>query len=600
MLAETMPFAPTTLLNLVEQGWPLNRTGICAAVKRNGTWIETTCTDFRAKVRHLALGLYALGVRKGDRVALHAENSTEWLITDQAILSLGAVNVPIYTTQPGDQIRFILNDAAAMVYIVSRQPLFDAFAPFLAEVPSLRATIGLLGSYHPEMQTLELVLHQGQVLDDREAHLFDDLRASVHPDDLASFIYTSGTTGMPKGVMLTHNNIAANVQAACERLPFTPADHPEGRMLSYLPLSHIFERMMVYMYSFIGRPVWFTERFEEVVEDMKTVQPIHFSTVPRLLEKVYLGIHSRAATLTGVKRLLMDEALRLADAYDVEQQLGPVARLRFALADRLVLSKIRTNLFGPNLLAITSGGAALPARIMNFINALGVFCAQGYGLTESSPVITFGVKGKLRAGSSGLPLSNVEVRIAPDGEILARGPNVMVGYYHRPEETREVLDEDGWLHTGDIGHLDADGHLFITDRKKALFKLSTGKYVAPQPIENALTGTPFVDQAVVIGNGQKFCAALIVPNEAALRARLRSEGQDVPDGPPSAQPLFSDLIWADVKTLNEQLPPWEQVKKIYLLDHPFTIESGELTPKLSIKRKVVQDKYSAVIDSLYG
>jgi long-chain acyl-CoA synthetase len=194
----------------------------------------------------------------------------------------------------------------------------------------------------------------------------------------------------------------------------------------------------------------------------------------------------------------------------------------------------------------------------------------------------------------------VEVRIAPDGEILARGPNVMVGYYHRPEETREVLDEDGWLHTGDIGHLDADGHLFITDRKKALFKLSTGKYVAPQPIENALTGTPFVDQAVVIGNGQKFCAALIVPNEAALRARLRSEGQDVPDGPPSAQPLFSDLIWADVKTLNEQLPPWEQVKKIYLLDHPFTIESGELTPKLSIKRKVVQDKYSAVIDSLYG
>ncbi len=579
-----------TLSALAEAGFSKNTTGIVGVTKRDGQWIETSVEDFRDAVRHLALGLYDLGVRHGDRVALHAENSTEWLVVDQAVLALGAVAVPIYTTQPGDQIRYILENSEARVYVVSTEALFAALRPFVDRIPTLEATVGLRGTFHDAMLSFEQVIERGCEKEAAAPDLFGRLRAAVQPDDLATFVYTSGTTGLPKGVMLTHRNLVSNALAAQERFPFDVEQGRGGTVLSYLPLSHVLERMTTFVYLHIGYPIYFVENFQEIMDDFRVVRPVHFSTVPRLLEKIHAGIQARAEAGSGPKQALLRWALGLAGGYDVERPMGRLDRLRFALADLLVFRKLR-GLFGGRLKAVTSGGAALPGRIMNFFNAVGIFCGQGYGMTEASPVISVYKKGALRAGSAGLPLPGVAVRIADDGEILARGPNVMRGYYKLPDETARVLTDDGWLQTGDIGHLDADGHLFITDRKKELLKLSTGKYVAPAPIEAALGASPFVEQAVVIGNDCKFCAALIVPDAEAARAHLEA------DAPPGG---LAALIQAAVDDVNAGLPPWEQVKRFRLLEAPFTVEGGELTPTLKVKRRVVQQKYRREIEAMYA
>ena len=589
---------PQTIPQIVDVGIPKNTTGIACAVKRGGVWRETSVEDFREKIEAFALGLYAMGIRQGDRVALHAENSTEWIIVDQAVLRLGAVTVPIYTTQPGDQIRYILEDAEARVYIVSTEDLFAAPRSFIDEIETLETTVGILGSYAPGMLTFDEVLRQGRQRRGATPGLAT-LQETIAPDDLATLVYTSGTTGLPKGVMLSHGNLASNVLAVEDRFPFDPDADRGGAMLSYLPLSHSLERTATLTYLYIGYPIYFVEDFREIAEDFKTVRPVHMSTVPRLLEKIHAGIHKRAGTLSGVKRLLMRWALGLAERYDVTTPPSGLYRIQHNLAERLVLKKLRDAIFGGNLRAVTSGGAALPGPLMNFFNALGLFCAQGYGLTETSPVITLYKKGALRAGSAGIPINNVEVRIADDGEILARGPNIMKGYYKLPDKTAEVLTDDGWFHTGDIGHLD-DGHLFITDRKKQLFKLSTGKYIAPTPIEVALSGSPLIEQVVVVGSEYKFCAALIVLDPQAVRQHLGANEAALPDADLAATPAVNSLIEGVVTTVNEALPHWEQVKKFCLLEHPFTIEGGELTPTLKVKRRVVHEKYRDQIAAMYA
>lgn len=589
---------PTTIPQIVDVGIPKNTTGIACAVKRGGVWQETSVEDFREKIEAFALGLYAMGIRQGDRVALHAENSTEWIIVDQAVLRLGAVTVPIYTTQPGDQIRYILEDAEARVYIVSTEDLFAAPRSFIDEIETLETTVGILGSYAPGMLTFDEVLRQGRQRRGAAPGLAT-LQETIAPDDLATLVYTSGTTGLPKGVMLSHGNLASNVLAVEDRFPFDPDADRGGAMLSYLPLSHSLERTATLTYLYIGYPIYFVEDFREIAEDFKTVRPVHMSTVPRLLEKIHAGIHKRAGTLSGVKRLLMRWALGLAERYDVTTPPSGLYRIQHNLAERLVLKKLRDAIFGGNLRAVTSGGAALPGHLMNFFNALGLFCAQGYGLTETSPVITLYKKGALRAGSAGIPINNVEVRIADDGEILARGPNIMKGYYKLPDKTAEVLTDDGWFHTGDIGHLD-DGHLFITDRKKQLFKLSTGKYIAPTPIEVALSGSPLIEQVVVVGSEYKFCAALIVLDPQAVRQHLGANEAALPDADLAATPAVNSLIEGVVATVNEALPHWEQVKKFCLLEAPFSIEGGELTPTLKVKRRVVHEKYRDQIEAMYA
>jgi long-chain acyl-CoA synthetase len=590
-------YEPRTLFSLVDEGLAtMAPDAVCLATKRNRIWTETSRRDVQMQIRHFALGLHALGVRKGDRVALHAENNTHWVIVDQAILSLGAITVPIYATQPGAQIEFILNNAEASVYVVSTEALYDHFAPHADAVPSLEGTIGLYGTFSDGMLAYGDVLEQGEAQDGASPDLFDQCRAAVAPDDLASFVYTSGTTGKPKGVMLTHNNIASNVQASLERIPFERDE--KGTILSYLPLSHVFERMLSVLYLYAGYPIYFVEDYSEILEDLQTVRPLHFSTVPRLLEKVYMGILQRADEATGVEGLLLRWAIGLAEEYEIQGEPSAVYQLQFALADLLVYQRLRER-FGGRLQGITSGSAALSPRVMTFINAIGIFCGQGYGMTETSPVISVYEKDDLRAGSVGTPITDVEVRIAHDDEILVRGPNVMQGYYRRPEATAEVFADDGWLHTGDIGRIE-DGHLYITDRKKSMLKLSTGKYVAPQPIEAELETQRTIEQAMVLGDDHKFCAALLVPDVKALRHHLDLEDTDVPDEEVVQHEDARRLIQQDVDEVNQNLPHWEQVKAFQVIPHPLSVEAGELTPTLKVKRRVVQQKYRDLIDSIYS
>lgn len=590
---------PRTLPDLVEAGLAKNPTGLACATKRGGAWIETSVVAFRSKVRHFALGLYDLGVRRGDRVALHAENSAEWLIVDQAVLRLGAVTVPIYTTQPGDQIRYILEDSEARVYAVSTEKLFESVKPYVNDISTLDATVGILGTYHGSMCGFDEVLARGRQRSAAAPGLLETLTAAVMPDDLASIVYTSGTTGQPKGVMLTHGNLVFDTLASLATSSLDVEAHPGAAMLSYLPLSHAFERMMALLYLHIGYPIYFVEDVNEIREDLLTVRPVHFSTVPRLLEKIHAGVEAKAKCRSGVQKLAMQWALGLAERYDVEMTMSGPDRLRYALAERLVFRKLR-DLLGGNLRSISSGGASLSPATMSFFNALGIFCGQGYGMTETSPAIAASVPGEVRTGSVGKPLPGVEVAIADDGEILTRGPHVMKGYYGLPEETAQVMTADGWLHTGDIGHRDLDGFLFVTDRKKELFKLSTGKYVAPTPIETALGSSSLIEHVVVVGNACRFCSALLVPDVEAVRRRLNGQVATSSTIDMCAHASVVALIQHEVDIVNARLPHWEQIKKFHVLDGTFSVEGGELTPTLKVKRRVVCQKYSQEIATMYG
>ena len=552
------------------------------SVKRGGAWIDTDAASFKQQIRECAAGLYELGIRHGDRVALHAENSTEWLVIDHAILRLGAVTVPIYTTQPADQVGYILDNAGACMYIVSCQDLYDGVRSILGDAPSVVATVGILGSFREGMLTLQEVQAKGRAVLESNPGQIDSITDQIKPEDLATLSYTSGTTGVPKGVMLTHANIASNILSMAKRMPF---DEP-GRMLSFLPLSHSLERMASFMYLYLGCSIYFIEDHLEIAEDLRTVRPQHMTCVPRLLEKFHAAVEARGAETTGVGGVLLRWSLSLANRYDVTRKRKS---LWHVLADKLVFSKLRLRVFGGHLDAITSGGAALAPHNMSFFNALGIHCGQGYGLTETSPVISFAGRGDLRPGSVGRPLDGIEVRTAEDGEILARGPNIMKGYFGKPQETAKVMGDNGWFHTGDIGHI-KDGHIYITDRKKQLFKLSTGKYIAPTPIEIVLCESPLIEQAMVIGSDRKFCGALIVP---ATQAVSKTVGDNADAATVHA------LLDKTVQSVNEGLPAWEQVKKFHVLDAPFSIETGEMTPTMKIKRRVVREKYAAAIEALY-
>lgn len=591
-----MRYEPTTILSIVEQGYEKNKTGVFAAVKRDGEWHETSISDFKQMVQDLALGLYELGVRKGDKVSLHAENSTEWMVIDQAVLSLGAALVPIYTTQPGEQIKYILDNSEAKVHFVSNDEVFADTRPLIKGIENVEAVISILGSNHKKLRTFDEILEMGHKKGEEDPTLFDKLRSEVEPDDLATLIYTSGTTGVPKGVMLTHDNIAGNALRAHEIFPFHPDDYDEPTVLSYLPLAHMFERTASYIYAYCGVPPYYIEDVEQIRDDFAYVKPIYLVTVPRLLEKIVTGIKVKGQEMGGLKKQLYYWAVQLAENYDPED---PPAKWKWKIADKLVYAKIR-ELFGGRMVGFNVGGAALSPNIARFINGIGIYCGLGYGLTETSPVLTGPPKGELRIGSSGKAITDVELRIADDGEILAKGPNIMKGYYKMPEKTEEAIDENGWFYTGDIGHLDEDGWLFVTDRKKSLFKLSTGKYVAPQPIENALVNSGFIEQAVVVGNEQKFCAALIVPNWENMKKRFKSTGHAFPDKDPAENEYVIKRIQKEVDKVNADLSKWEQVKRFKLMEEQFSIEDGEITPTLKVKRNVIYERYKEEIDSIYA
>ena len=581
---------------LVAQGLRRNTAGYVAATKRDGQWRELPLTDFLVQVRRAAMALRRLGVKRGDRVALHAEPSAEWIVVDQAALSLGAVTVPIYPTQPGDQVAWILENAGAGVYVTSSPKIWKTAGEHVKGVAGVKHLVGIRGALDGRMVAWDDFLAMG-TSDDEEANaaLLERERDATRPTDLATLIYTSGTTGMPKGVMLSHANLTSNALSVLPRLPWNlEGERPDGRVLSYLPLSHVFERMLMYVYLHIGYPIHFMEVPDEIQADLATVRPVHFSTVPRLLEKVYSGIHARANEMTGLQQKIFKWAIDLADRYDVMRAPTLGESLQRRAADVLVYRKLRARL-GGRLRAITAGGAALSGKVMNFFNGVGIFCGQGYGMTETSPVIAVYDPKRLRAGSIGTPIDGVEVKLAEDGELLVRGPNVMQGYWNNTEQTRETIDTDGWLHTGDIAERDADGFLYITDRKKDLLKLSTGKYVAPQPIETRLAQCALIEQCVVIGNALQFCSVLIVPSAVEVKRRLAVGDVDL-----ATSEQVRAAIQQEIDEMNRTLPPWEQVKKFTLLNTPWTIEGGELTPTLKVKRRVIHERFKAVIEKMYA
>ncbi|MGF1670141.1 MAG: AMP-dependent synthetase/ligase [Balneolaceae bacterium] len=592
-----MKYEPKSLIEIIDEGLAYYPKGLLVSTKRDGKWHNMSVEEFQEKVRLFGLGLYKLGVQKGDKVSIHSENRTEWLIADQAILSIGAANVPIYTTQPGDQIKYILENSETKVHIVSNDEMFADTKPIIKKVKSVKAIITFDKSKHKKLKHFDDIIKLGREQHEEIPGIFNQLKLELKPDTLATLIYTSGTTGTPKGVMLTHNNISHNVRAAIDRMPFRQGELKSQNVLSYLPLSHVFERLMSYMYFCMGAKIYFIEDIEEIRDDFQTVKPWFMATVPRLMEKIQTGVKVRGQELSGIQKNLYYWAVQRTEKFDPDNPPKGLRALQHKIADKLVYNKIR-KLFGGELRAAVSGGAALSPEVFCFINAIGIFIGQGYGLTETSPVVSVQERGNMKIGSSGKPLPDVSVKIAGDGEIIVKGPNVMKGYYKMEEQTKEVLTEDGWFKTGDIGKLDETGNLYITDRKKSVFKLSTGKYVAPQNVENQILNSGFIDQIVVLGYSQKFCSALIVPAYQNVKKRLKRDGY-TPKNPLIEDEKVKKLIQSEVEKFNVNLAPWEQVKKFELLEEPLTIESGDLTPTMKVKRSVVLEKYADLIDRMY-
>ncbi|MEZ5331546.1 MAG: long-chain fatty acid--CoA ligase [Thermoanaerobaculia bacterium] len=571
----------------------------CLLAKTGGTYQPISTAELVTDVRRLAKALADLDVDPGDRVALMAENGPHWPTVDFATLGLGAVLVPVYPTLTGDQAAYVIADCEAEVVFVQGRERLEALQAERQTLARVRRWIVIDGeaSGGEEESSLRELLRSTEPMDASE---FERRSRAVAPDDLATFIYTSGTTGKPKGVMLSHGNIASNVEASLERL-----DIRGGRTaLSFLPLSHSFERTVDYLYFYRGLTIAYAESVQTVSQNMSEVRPHMFVSVPRVYEKVLAKVRERIVSAPALRRKIFHWAERVGREcleYRLRRERPPgLLGLRLALADRLVFGKIRAALGGRFDYAV-SGGAPLPRDVAEFFWAAGVEIYEGYGLSETSPVLSVNPRGAARLGTVGPPLPGVEIEIAEDGEILARGPNIMRGYYGLPQETAEAVDSEGWLHTGDIGQLDDAGYLMITDRKKEILVNAYGKNVAPAPIENALKASRFIEQAVVIGDRRKFLSALLVPDFEHLlpEARKRGVGTDDRDAL-LADPEIRRLFEAEVTRVNEDLARYEQIRKFELLPVEFTIEGGEITPTMKIKRRVVTDKYAEQIESLYS
>jgi len=551
-------------------------------------------------VSRLTLSLRAEGLERGARVAILSENRPEWLLVDYALLAAGAVPVPIYTSLAPAQIEYILSNSGAWGVVVSTPDLLRKVASVRSRLPALKAVIVMDPPAAPDPSLLPFkeVVRRGADLVLRDPDAFRRISAAANPEDLASIIYTSGTTGPPKGVMLTHGNFLSNVEATGRLFDFTPAD----RALSFLPLSHVFERTADYLYMYYGVTIVHV-LLDHVPEAFRAVRPTVIASVPRLFEKMRDRIEAKVAGSSEKRRRLFawareaGRAARLAPLNGGPSP-GALARLRYAVADRLVLRKVREGLGGRLRFAI-SGGAPLPREVFDYFTSLGVTIVEGYGLTETSPVIAINDPKGIRPGTVGRPLAGTEVRIASDGEILSRGPGTMQGYFTDPGGTATAL-EGGWFHTGDIGALDADGFLRITDRKKDLLITSGGKNVAPQPLESALRATGLVAQAVVVGNARRFVSALIVPEKEALSRLCASVG--VPAEPIEDAVRRAEVLSVFENTVRESMrdfATFEQVKRFTILPRELSIEEGELTPTLKVRRKIVEERYRREIDAMY-
>lgn len=596
---------PQTLVELLKNSVEARPERTAVRFKQDKHWVGLSAADLLDRVRNVALGLYDRGIRKGDRVAILAESGPLWTITDYAILSNGAVNVPIYPTQPPHQVEYILRESEPKLLFVSNARQMKRVESVLKKFPDLRIIPFQPTDNGENVIPFDVLETEGERLAAQRPELFDLITSDVHPEDLASIIYTSGTTGEPKGALLTHSNINFNSLASAELLRVEPG----GVMLSFLPLAHIFERMVLYVCMHCHVEINFATGIETVATDIKEVRPTLMSTVPRLLEKIYTRMQKNAGDGGALKQKIFDWSLgiarRSAMLSTMNKPLPPLLQFQKDIADQLVFGKLREAV-GGRIQRMVSGGAALPSDIALVFIGAGVPVLQGYGLTETSPVIAAGTLERNRVGSVGILLPGIEVKIAEDGEILTRGPHVFQGYFKKPEETAAAFEENStkgnrWFKTGDIGFFDPDGFLFITDRKKDLIKTSAGKYVAPQMIEGLINQSEFVEQTVVVGDKRKYVAALIVPDFERLRAWARSEGLQTTDkNELVAERRVVDMIKADVNRLTRQLADYEKVKRIALVADEFSVDGGELTPTLKVKRRVVEEKYGELIESLYS
>ena len=562
--------------------------------KVNGKWEKTSSKELVNLVNQFSRGLLKLGVKKDDKIAIISHNNqTKWNITDLGILQVGAQDVPVYPTISADDYQYIFNHAEVKYVIVSNREIYE-------KVMSIRDDVPLLVDIYsfeeiPGVKNWNEIMELGKDTGNQDE--LDRVKASVHEDDLATLIYTSGTTGKPKGVMLSHKNIVSTVISSETRVPKLPK---EGRVISFLPACHIFERMIHYLYFYRGFGIYFAESIEQIGDNIREVKPHLFTAVPRLIEKVYDKIIAKGAELTGVKKALFFWAVKVGEEFDFDKVNSFPYSLKLKLARKLIFSKWREAL-GGELLYMVSGSAALQPRLQRVFNAATLFVLEGYGLTETSGVISVNSPNDLwKIGTVGRPISIVEVKIAEDGEILAKGPNIMLGYYKEPEKTAEVFTGE-YFHTGDIGELDEDGVLKITDRKKEMFKTSGGKYVAPQLIENTMKQSPFIEQIMVVGEGQKLVAALIQPAFPFVKEWAKRHSIDVGQTfkEIAEHPEVKKRIMQEIEKYNEGFGKWEKIKIIELTPDEWSVDAGHLTPTMKLKRRVIKNIYKDLYNRIY-
>lgn len=596
---------PQTIPHFCFESWRRHNKSDALSHKVKDVWEHFSGEAIIEKIKWIALGLADLGVKAGDRVAIISENRPEWSFTDLAILSLRAVNVPIYTTQAVEQIRYILEDSGAKMLCVSGKKIFKHAEDAIESVERLEKLIFFDADAVPadnnKALTLAEIEKRGQELEKIDSQIFENNLEKIKTDDLATIIYTSGTTGEPKGVMLMHENFTSNITAISKGLPIKTSD----RSLAVLPLSHIFERTVFYVLCANGVSIHFCAAFDQLAAYLSEVRPTIMTAVPRLFEQVYHKIVKKGKAAGGWKTSLFDWALEVGQEYweakDKRESVSTILAIRHSIASKLVFSKWRAGV-GGSIRFFVSGGAPLSKKLSYAFWAAGIPILQGYGMTEAC-VTCANRPDDSKIGSIGTPFEGIEMKIAEsDGELLVRGKNVMRGYLNKPEETAQAIDGEGFYHTGDVGYKDADGHFFITDRKKDLFKLSNGKYVAPQQVESLLKQSALVSQAVVVGSGRKQVGALIVPDWETLKQTLKEEGIGT-DGTREElceNPYVIKRVQRDAGEFTREMNDYERVKKVYLLPREFSIDKGEMTPTLKIKRGVIDEKYEEAIDEICG
>lgn len=593
---------PQTIPHFCIESFRRNNKRDALAYKIGDVWNYISGTDVVEKIRRIAIGLSQMGVKAGDRIAIISENRPEWSLTDLAILSLRAVNVPIYTTQAVDQIRYILEDSGAKMLFVSGKKLLKHAEQAIQSVERIEKLVFFDSDSKPEGDNRSVTLTEVEQLGEAAGDSidFEQLLSEVKADDLATIIYTSGTTGEPKGVMLTHENFVSNVVSISRGLPIRSSD----RSLAVLPLSHIFERTVFYVLCSNGVSIHYCSSFDQLASHLQEVKPTIMTAVPRLFEQVYHKIVKKGKSAGGYKTKLFDWALKVGQEYwtakDMHESVSPVLSAKQALASRLVFSKWRDGV-GGSLRFFVSGGAPLSKKLSYAFWAAGIPILQGYGMTEACIVCANRPEDN-KVGSIGTPFEGIEMKIGAQDEILIRGANVMQGYYNKPEETSKALDKEGFYHTGDVGYQDKDGHFYVTDRLKDLFKLSNGKYVAPLQVESLLKQSPLISQPVVVGSGRKQVGALIVPDWETLKETLKDEGIEAEGTREELceNPMVVKRVQKDAVELTRELNDYERVKRVYLLPREFSIDKGEMTPTLKIKRGVIDEKYEEAIDEICG